>query len=595
MCKKDNNYTYTYKNKELPLEKLMTFKMDVYKNGASKSIPINLFLNTQKDENGKEKHLIFIQTDNYFDGTIYEANSKTEEPEKFAIFSKAVYEFMKMKMDGTKALKDVEIHSSQALEKIQKPDGMILNDWHASPLAALLRYRAVMENAYGQLSDETTQSLKDMRVVTIGHNVIYQGSTQNNNAFLQKKMATQNVLNTLFDEYTFDIVSNAKSGATKIDKKNPQMQIYDNVLLMDYQNERENYTNLLNMGIILSDYFAPVSKNYTKELLKPELNNLSYALQWALVQKGKAGKLVGVLNGNNYENLSIKTKLPQIKETTGLDFEVYKKSDSIEEISQKRLKNKANLYSNFILPYSESSKSKKEDIEKVKKLTSKLEFYKGTQGTSLPIIKQKEFENTPVLISGGRLVSQKGSEILCGAIEMLFKNWEKDFPNKNKPIFYIAGADGEGGTQRKIIENLKNERLTKEDNNRVLFAHGYAPMSALMAGSDFFLMPSKFEPCGLTQSESLALGTPVIASAVGGLVDTINRDNKTNGILTDDSKPLTAESFYEAMKKGLKIYFEDKNAYQKMVQDSINEDFSWIKEDKKGPMYEYLELLGIKA
>ena len=118
-------------------------------------------------------------------------------------------------------------------------------------------------------------------------------------------------------------------------------------------------------------------------------------------------------------------------------------------------------------------------------------------------------------------------------------------------------------------------------------------MAAMMASSDYFLMPSIFEPCGLTQGESLALATPVVASAVGGIVDTVNRDGKTNGILTNKEKPLTAQEFYKALKEGLDIFFNDKEQYQKMIQDSIDEDFSWAKEGRQGPVYDYLELLGI--
>ena len=122
-------------------------------------------------------------------------------------------------MDGVKAVKDSVIYSQMALDDIKAPDGMILNDWQASPTAALLRYKAVMENAHGQLSDSATSKLKDMRVITIGHNAMYQGSTQNDNNYYQKKAATSNILNTLFDKYAYDIVSHAKSGATTIGSK----------------------------------------------------------------------------------------------------------------------------------------------------------------------------------------------------------------------------------------------------------------------------------------------------------------------------------------------------------------------------------------
>ena len=118
-------------------------------------------------------------------------------------------------------------------------------------------------------------------------------------------------------------------------------------------------------------------------------------------------------------------------------------------------------------------------------------------------------------------------------------------------------------------------------------------MPAITGASDFFLLPSIFEPCGLTQGEAFALATPVIGSAVGGIVDTVNRDGKTNGILTNKDEKLTAESFYKAMKQGLEVYFNNPEQYQKMVKDSLEEDFSWIQKGKQGPVYDYLDKIGI--
>ena len=436
---RDDEYIYNHKGKEFKLEKVMTFKTDTFKNGKLESTPVDIFLHEQ---NGAQ--LVFVKCDKYFDGTIYEGNGGVEEPEKFALMSKAVYELAKIKMDGIKATKDSVIYSQMALDDIKAPDGMILNDWQASPIAALARYKALMENAHGQLSDDTAQKLKDMRIITIGHNVMYQGSTQSNNDYHQRKNATNNILNTLFDKYTYDIVSNAKSGATKIDPKDKGLENLDNVLVMNYKKENENHTNFLNMGIILSDYFHPVSQNYADELISDNHRDLSYSLQWALVQKAKAGKLVGVINGNDFDNLSIEAKLPQIKKLTGLDFVPYTKKSSLEELKDARLENKINFYNNFILPFTESKASSKEAIEDVKALSSRLEFYQGEQGTKMPILTDEEIKETPFLISGGRFVSQKGIDVLCDAVKMLFDNWEDDFGDKPKPIFYIAGAVGAG-------------------------------------------------------------------------------------------------------------------------------------------------------
>ena len=126
-----------------------------------------------------------------------------------------------------------------------------------------------------------------MRVITIGHNCMYQGATYKHNDYSQRKAATSNILNTLFDKYAYDIVSHAKSGADEIDPNNPEAHALNNVLVLRSDEKTENHVNFLNMGIVLSDYFDPVSQNYANELISPQHRDLSYMLQWALTQKAK--------------------------------------------------------------------------------------------------------------------------------------------------------------------------------------------------------------------------------------------------------------------------------------------------------------------
>jgi glycogen synthase len=589
-----DNYTYTYKGKEFKLEKAATFKLDTYQDGKSKTENVEIFVNNTKDDDGNNKQLIFVKNDTYFNGTIYQTNEKTEEPEKFAFFSKAVYELAKAKEDP-KSVKDLVISDRNVFDSINSPDGLILNDWQASPIAALTRYKAPMENAYGQLSDEASKKLSDMTIITIGHNTMYQGSTKNDNSDAQRKESTTNILNTLFDDFTYDIVTNAKTNASETNPSDNGLKNLDNVLLLNEEDYHSNHTNLLNMSVCLSDYFHPVSQNYAKEITSGEHEDLAAELRWALSQRDKAGSLVGIINGNDFNNLSIEAKAKQILSQTGLNVQTYNKNSDIDDVMEARKENKINFYNNFILPFSEKNNSKNntKEVNDIRKITSKLEFVDNTGTTKLPKLSDEELAKTPVIASVGRLVSQKGIGIMSDAIKLLMDNWEEDFPDKPKPIFYIAGQDGEGGKQRKYIEDLKEKKLSKEDSNRIVFAHGFAPMTAITSCSDFFLLPSIFEPCGLTQGEAFAVATPVIGSAVGGIVDTVNRNGKTNGILTDKSKPLTAEGLYEALKDGLNVYFNKPEEYKKMVNDSLSEDFSWIQPNKQGPVFDYLDKLGI--
>jgi len=105
------------------------------------------------------------------------------------------------------------------------------------------------------------------------------------------------------------------------------------------------------------------------------------------------------------------------------------------------------------------------------------------------------------------------------------------------------------------------------------------------AGSDMFLMPSKYEPCGLNQIYSLKYGTIPIVRATGGLDDTI-----------DDYDPKVAEGngfkFNEYSSKALIVKvnkaleaFSDKKEWKKLVLNAMQQDFSWERSAKR-----YVEL-----
>lgn len=566
----NGEYTYTYSGTQFKLDKIAEYKVHSYKSHDSKDEAVEVFVSTSKIINGKEVKtapLVFIKNDEYFNGSIYSRSAKAEEPEKFAFFSKAVYEFAKAKLDPN-SVKGLKIVNNEKYNELEAPKGFLLNDWQAAPMAAMARYKAPMENAYGGLKDDAAQALSDMRIMTIGHNAQYQGNSFMDN-YEQTKEASENILNTLFDNFASDIVKHADTKAPYADLAN--------TLIMN-KDTGERHVSLLNMGVCLSDYFAPVSKNYAKELV--EDNEQSHALQWALGQRDKSGSLVGIINGNDLKNIALeKVKDTRIKQATGLEFKSYNQTSSQEEVISARLENKKMFLNDFIKPFTNGTINPK--------LVERLE---NVGNTKLPEISDEELAQTPVFSFVHRLVEQKGVDIVTQAIKEIYDNWETNFPGKPKPIFYLAGEDGEGGQKRALIEKLK-DTLAPEDANRVVFAHGFAPIHGFMAATDFFLMPSKFEPCGLTQSEAFAQGTPVIATATGGIVDTVVADGKKQtGILTDK---LNAKGFYSAINEGLDVFFNNKPKYEQMVMNAVSQDFSWIQPNRQGPVYEYLDKFGI--
>jgi starch synthase len=96
------------------------------------------------------------------------------------------------------------------------------------------------------------------------------------------------------------------------------------------------------------------------------------------------------------------------------------------------------------------------------------------------------------------------------------------------------------------------------------------------AGADIFLMPSRFEPCGLNQMYSLRYGTVPVARAVGGLVDTVRPFNPKNGqgtgFLFADYAP---DALRSALLSALALYRARPAAWARLQKNGMRKDFSW--------------------
>ena len=94
------------------------------------------------------------------------------------------------------------------------------------------------------------------------------------------------------------------------------------------------------------------------------------------------------------------------------------------------------------------------------------------------------------------------------------------------------------------------------------------------AGSDFFIMPSLFEPCGLNQMYSQVYGTVPIVSRVGGLADTVTDADEAPATGTGLMCEPNAASLRDALQRSL-VLFNDKRRYAKVQQQGMARDFSW--------------------
>ena len=186
---------------------------------------------------------------------------------------------------------------------------------------------------------------------------------------------------------------------------------------------------------------------------------------------------------------------------------------------------------------------------------------------------QKEFglpcdENIPVVGMITRLVSQKGLIELCYPVKGSLYSMCKDFNMQ----FIILGSGNRWCEEelKRLTERLPNLKIWIGYNERI--AH------MIEAGSDFFLMPSKYEPCGLNQLYSMRYGTLPIVRSTGGLADSVENYNEETGKGTGFVlNELTPQSIYNTVKWALSIWDNSKKEINNMKKRAMRKDFSWTK------------------
>lgn len=163
----------------------------------------------------------------------------------------------------------------------------------------------------------------------------------------------------------------------------------------------------------------------------------------------------------------------------------------------------------------------------------------------------------------GRLVREKGADLLPD----LIKKSHDEGINAN---FIVLGT-GEPYLHS-VFENLQNQ-YTGYFDSRLEYNEGLAHL--IYAGSDFLLMPSRVEPCGLNQLYSMRYGTIPVVRKTGGLADTVidvqNEDGY--GFVFDDFK---LQEAIEAVKRAVDM-FTKKSLFDKKRKQIMNLDFSWTK------------------
>src|SRR5262249_34832805 len=132
---------------------------------------------------------------------------------------------------------------------------------------------------------------------------------------------------------------------------------------------------------------------------------------------------------------------------------------------------------------------------------------------------------------------------------------------------------GSGQPEYEVAMRRLMERYPTKMGGKIGYDHALA--HRIEAGCDFFIMPSKFEPCGLNQMYSLHYGTVPIVRATGGLVDSVV-DITENEELADGIKfqEYSARALAKAIRKALVLY-EHPELLEHYRKNGMTQDFSW--------------------
>lgn len=171
--------------------------------------------------------------------------------------------------------------------------------------------------------------------------------------------------------------------------------------------------------------------------------------------------------------------------------------------------------------------------------------------------------NVPVIGVVSRLVEQKGFQIIAECID--------DLLNEEDVQFAILGS---GENSLESFYSGLPERFPAKAGVVIGYDNDLAHL--IEAGSDFFLMPSIYEPCGLNQIYSLKYGTLPIVRATGGLDDTIDNYKPETGEGTGFKfMDATCKSASDCIRLALDTYHNRKEHIAKLISNAMSKHFSW--------------------
>ncbi len=172
-------------------------------------------------------------------------------------------------------------------------------------------------------------------------------------------------------------------------------------------------------------------------------------------------------------------------------------------------------------------------------------------------------KDIPLIVMISRLTTQKGMDLVVHILEELVNTHQVQ-------IAVLGTGDKEFHHDMEYFASKYPEKISAQLTFDTPLSH------RMYAGGDMLLMPSNFEPCGLSQMIAMTYGTLPIVRETGGLNDSVTSYNKYTGEGNGFSfKNYNAHELLFAIKDGLDVYYNDKKAWVTLQKSAMRADFKW--------------------
>ncbi|MDQ5981712.1 MAG: hypothetical protein QG570_469, partial [Patescibacteria group bacterium] len=175
-----------------------------------------------------------------------------------------------------------------------------------------------------------------------------------------------------------------------------------------------------------------------------------------------------------------------------------------------------------------------------------------------------EISNRPLLGIISRLAHQKGLDLVAESLDEIME------------MGYSVVILGTGDPQLEMIFKEYNSKTQFNKRYKALITFSEKTARQIYAASDMFLVPSRYEPCGLTQMIAMKYGSVPVVRGTGGLYDTVE-ENVTGYVYTGFSKV----DMLKALKRAFSDFTSNKAKWERIVINGVNRDYSWKESAKK--------------